>query len=413
MSVAKLVSREGRRRLTLLNPATAFHETLLAGEERFPRILLDQKREDSGRSVRKSVLRERDFKRFGKLGVSRTRPHGIEGLPDAEFISLHDLSDALEAAKTVGSKNIGAFLEQVSERLKRDADLIEINELVGLLQQLSELDHFDLSLINKVKNEVVYDMGRIRGPELAVLIHTVLEKWNVVSPRLIMAAVARAEALLDKGEISAQALVSLLNSLHKAPRPLLLKQTKRLEIISAHLGELSFSELAACLKSLVLMRQTKRVVFTDLVKLATPLGEAKSVPDVLSGADALFVMAEIGVVPNADFISSMTKYAADVIESATISVSDLDTIAKRNTAVDLAATVVAAASRLRIESLSNSFMGAITAQSVRGLKCHQLVSLKASSGLSTEAAAAVQDELVRKSVSLSPRQRAIIETSNS
>ena len=107
MSLTTKLSREGRRRLTLLNPATAVHDSLLAGEERFPRIVLDQKIQDSGRSVRKSVLRENDFKRFGKLGVPRTAPHGIRELPDAEYMSLHDLGDAVVDATALGPKGIG------------------------------------------------------------------------------------------------------------------------------------------------------------------------------------------------------------------------------------------------------------------------------------------------------------------
>lgn len=412
MSLTTKLSREGRRRLTLLNPATAVHDSLLAGEERFPRIVLDQKIQDSGSSVRKSVLRENDFKRFGKLGVPRTSPHGISELPDAEYLSLHDLGDAVVDAKRIDGNE--KFLDQVSARLKKDADLMDVNQLIRVFSNLADCGYYDLSLINKVKNEVLYDIEKVGPSELAVLMHTVLGRFNVVSPRLIVAAIRRVDSLLGEGEMDAGTASIVLQSLSRAPRITLLKETTTLKNIASKFRseDLSFAQLAALLKSLILTNNTRRVDVFDVKFMATVLA-SKSVSDVVSVAEAFFVFAKAGIQPSDGMVNAAIKYAPDIVQSASQVIDGLDSIARRNEAADIAATMVVSGSRLSLSNLVEAYIGGVNSASVRGLRCHQLVALIESPDLPGDARNTVREELRRKFVSLSPRQQKIVASVSS
>jgi hypothetical protein len=76
---------------------------------------------------------------------------------------------------------VDAFFEQLSARLKKDADLVPINDLVAILQEFQKTNYLDLGLVNKIKNDFVYDIDRVEFPELAVAIH-IFSAWNIVRP---------------------------------------------------------------------------------------------------------------------------------------------------------------------------------------------------------------------------------------
>jgi len=121
---------------------------------------------------------------------------------------------------------VDAFFEQLSARLKKDADLVPINDLVAILQEFHKNNYLDLGLVNKIKNDFVYDIDRVEFHELAVAMH-IFSAWNIVRPKLIKAGLKRAVEIEAEGA----AICTILKSLKKCRNIILWKSTSRIGIL--------------------------------------------------------------------------------------------------------------------------------------------------------------------------------------
>ena len=405
------LSRQGIRRLTALDPFRAFTDTLSPqeGMMRFPRIMLDMRNEDVNKARRRSLLKEQDMKRYGKMGVSRTRFHGIENLVDCEYISISDLGGAIADASAMAQDsavNIDAFLEQASGRLMRDADLIPIGELISILNHFYIARYMHLGLINKVKNEVLFDLDRVTDMELAVMLNATMSGWNVISPRLVAATAKKAPSLAEPTAVSL-----ILKALLKSPTHLLRRATVKAGIecliatlISGH-REVVPSQLIHVVKDLVNC-QTKTKIKLDGVEALAQVTTAVKQTDIDSASKCIWVMSRSADSTSLDGLRGiLTDSAPSVIETATASVESVDSINKRNTAVGIAATIIDAAHRLGARDVVEMYSGAITVASARGLRCHHLLEL---CEVSESLKGAVSLEMKRKESSFGPNQRSKI-----
>lgn len=405
------LSRQGIRRLTALDPFRAFTDTLSPqeGMMRFPRIILDGRNDDVNKARRRSLLKEQDMKRYGKMGVSRTRFHGIENLADCEYISISDLVGAIAEGSAMAQDsgiNIDAFLEQASERLMRDADLIPIGELISILNHFYIARYMHLGLINKVKNELLFDLDRVTDLELAVMLNATMSGWNVISPRLVAATAKKAPTLTEPTAVSL-----ILQALFKSPSHLLRRATVKAGIesliatlISGH-THVAPSQLIQVVKDLVNC-QTKTKIKLDGVEALAQVATAVKLSDIDSASKCMWVMSRIADSSRLDGLRGiLTDSAQTVIETATASAESVDSIAKRNTAVGIAATIIDAAHRLGAHDLVEIYSAAITAASARGLRCYHLLEL---CEVSESLKEAVSLEMKRKQSSFGPNQRSKI-----
>lgn len=407
------LSRQGIRRLTALNPSTAFHDSFSVTEKRFPRIMLDllRNKQDPNRNIRKSYLKERDMKRYQKMGVMRTNHHNIPGLADCEFLSISDLVTAARTATELSHTgvNVDAFFEQLSARVRKDVDLVPINDLVVVLQEFYNNDYLDIGLVNKIKNEIVFDIDRLGGQELGVALHAVLGYWNIVSPKLISTSLKRATVLVNERSIDRLAISLVLNSLKNCPNTLVLKCSPSIRVLAKafsdeSFGELSFSELVRTTKAIHwLNRRTK----LDL-PVNTLVDEflTKNISDVESAADALALALTPGEHSDdklKGILDSLRLYAQDVIEACASDSYTADSIEKRNKAANIAATIVASCMQSgKVDDLVALYLPCLSDTSVRGLRPHQLVKLV---GLVDDGLRPIiVTELKRKYPSLSERQ---------
>ena len=407
------LSRQGLRRLTALNPSTAFHDSFSVTEKRFPRITLDlpRSKQDPNMNIRKSYLKERDMKRFQKMGVLRTNHHNICGLADCEFLSVSDLVTAARAATELSRTgvNVDAFFEQLSARLRKDVDLVPINDLIAVLQEFFNNDYLDIGLVNKIKNEVVFDMNRVGGSELGVVLHVVLGYWNIVSAKLIRASLRRAQVLVDERSIDRLAISLILKSLKNCPNTLVLKCSPGIRVLAKALsdvsfGELSFAELVSTTSSIQWLNQRTKVDLPVQPLVNEVL--TKNVSDVESAADALSLALSVGDYSEEDLknvADSLQVYSSDVVAACSLDSNSVESIEKRNKAANITATIVASCIQAgKFENLVGVYLPSLTDTSVRGLRTHQLVRLV---GLVDDGLRPViVSELKRKYPSLSERQ---------
>ena len=396
-------SRQGLRRFKLLNPSTAFHDCFSYAEKRYPRVTLDQRREDSpkARAIRQTFLKERDIKIFGKIGVFRTEFHGISQLPDCECIGVSDL---LSAAQTATAQD-EAFFEQLSARLMRDADLVPINELIALLQEFQRCDYLDIGLVNKIKNEIVYDIDRVDFPELGVGLHAILGQWNIVSPKLIRAVLRRALEIQSSNDALAISLI--LKSLKNCPNRLLKELEGSINALVKKWmnSDLTFSDLSSTLKALQYLSQNRNVAIAETIGPAVNSMLSKPVSDVESGSEALCAVLWLSDRVPADarqgLIASVKNYAESVTETATS--REVANLESRNRAANIAASIIVSAKRLGSDDLYIAFHNAITTESVRGIKPKRLVELV--SVVEGSQLEIVRAELRRKYASISEKCR--------
>ena len=380
------VSRQGLRRLTLLNPSTAFHDSLspACSVTKFPRVVLDKLREDVSKHHRRKLEKERDIKKFGKLGVSRTKIHGIPDLIDCEYAGLSNLAQGINmAVSSAGSVNVDMFLQQASERLKKDADLIEINELISIVTKMVSVNFYDLGLMNKVKNEVLYDIERVHAPELASLLNS-FALLNIVSPKLINAAFSRMKDITDSSNhVDSVSISTLLKSIKKLPAELIRKNSTHISFLLNVLStkdELTFPELISLANVLFLVSQRTKISGRWDEKKLIHVSASRNVTDIESAAQALFLCWK-WQIKNPEILDKLvdfaTKNANQVIED-TCDYADsisLDGIEKRNRAINIAAEIFFAANQMSLTSLRDLYRPAFTAYSVKGFNCRNLIGI--------------------------------------
>jgi hypothetical protein len=365
-------TRQGLRRLKALNPATAFHDCYSYSERRYPRILLDQRTEDDRRGQRREYLKERDMKKYRKMGVCRTEFHKIESLPDCEFIAIADLVPAARAANALVDTNVDAFFEQMSARIKKDADLVPINDLIALLQEFHKNEYLDIGLVNKIKNEIVYDIDRVRFPELAVALFTILGEWNIVSPRLIKATLKRAAVLASDESTDASAACILLKSLKNCPNGLLWRNADNIQalvtLVNGNASSLTFSELSSTIVSMQYLTTERNLKISDL-KPSINILLSKEVSDVKSLSDALSV-CQGNEEKLQNLFDSVEKYRSSLIEA-----SCSDDWETRYKSVNIVAPLIKHCDRLARKDLVEALTPAITAVSVRPMRPRGLVDI--------------------------------------
>lgn len=353
------------------------------------------------------------MKRYQKMGVMRTNNHNIPGLADCEFLSISDLVTAARTATELSRTgvNVDAFFEQLSARVRKDVDLIPINDLVAVLQEFYNNDYLDIGLVNKIKNEIVFDIDRLGGQELGVALHAVLGYWNIVSPKLISKSLKRATVLANERSIDRLAISLILNSLKNCPNTLVLKCSPSIRLLAkafsdVSFGELSFAELVTTTKGINwLNRRTK--LDLPVNTLVDEFLSKKNISDVESAADAL-ALALLTAGEHSDdqlkgIVDSLRLYARDVIESCASDSYIVDHIEKRNKAANIAATIVASCMQSgKLHDLVALYLPCLSETSVRGLRPHQLVKLV---GLFDDRLRPIiVTELKRKYPSLSERQ---------
>lgn len=408
------VSRQALRRMTLLNPSTAFHDSLspACSVTKFPRVVLDKPRQDNSKHHRRSLEKEQDIKKFGKLGVSRTKPHGIPDLIDCEYVGLSSLAEGINmAVSSARSVNLDRFLQQASERLKKDADLIEINELISIITKMVSVNFYDLGLMNKVKNEVLYDIERVHAPELASLLNT-FAFLNIMSPKLINAGFKRMKEISDaSNHVDSVSISTLLKSMKKLPAELISKNSAHISFLFNELlakNELTFPELVSFANVLFLVSQRTKITGLWDEKKLIRASASRNVTDVESAAQALFLCWKLQV-RNPEILDKLvdfvTKNANQVVEDAcksTDSIS-LDGIEKRNRAINIASEIFISANQMGITSLQDLYRPAITEYSVKGLNCRNLIAI--SRILDDDF---IRHEIHRKNNSFSQQQRSLL-----
>jgi len=381
------VSRQGLRRLTLLNPSTAFHDSLspISSLNKFPRVLLDQTRRDTNKHFRRKLEKENDIKRFGKLGVSRTHAHNIPDLVDCEYVGLSDLGEGIKDAirrHSDAPSLLLPFLEQASERLKKGADLIEINELIAIVSEMVVSTRFyDLKLMNKVKNEVLYDMHRVQAPELAALFNS-FALINIVSPKLVNNGLCRLKQLLlvEPAENNSVNIALVIRSLRKIPSELISQNFSDISFLLkeiTHAGcSLTFPEQVALAKDVFLINQRLRAgQKLDLCGLTQSIASTSSVTDLESAADALFLFASRGET-NPEFLTRLDNFVKTHANEILSMCQDTEpvNIERRNRAVNIAAEIFVACTELNLPA-SDIYRNSFTEVSVKGLNCRHLVKL--------------------------------------
>ena len=422
-----VLSRQGLRRLNALNPATGFHDSLhpLASVRKYPRALLDARREDPSRSLRKRVEKEQDMKRFSKMGVSRTRPHGIENIADCEYVGISDLAAAVSHASLVSAEtgvNIDAVLEQVSERLMRDADLLPVSDLVAILAEFHANRYFNLSLINKVKNEALFDLNRTSVRDLCVLLHLMVNGWNVMSPKLITEVAKRVsdELVSEAATVQSADICVLVSALCRVPTKTLRTRTVTdclgaavSYLVKSH-ASIDTPSLAAVLRDIVNLEFQRGVSLGAATDELTTVVMARDVTDVETGSRILWSVSRrkpdgVGdqLVKLADTMVGLVGPLADQFAEASQCSVDLERIWKRNKVVDIAARIVTSAHRLGIAAVVDAYLPMITEDTVRGLACHLLVELCEMNN--RQLTSVLKDEVIRKRPSFSPRQRALLD----
>jgi len=205
-----------RCRSALSRRSLAWHDVSgpREGLSRFPRIVLDQQSSDGSKFLRNKILKEQGIKRFGKVGVSRSVHHGIPHLPDCEYAGLSEIVDALEIARRE-EKFVAKFFEVAGDRLVRDADLLSVPELVTVLNEHCLANYLNLRLMSKFKNELIYDSEKISSlMEIAVILNA-FAHFNITSPKLLTAMMARGRVLVGEGDKSPESICLVVRSLCK------------------------------------------------------------------------------------------------------------------------------------------------------------------------------------------------------
>ena len=344
------------------------------------------------------------MKKFQKLGVFRSDFHHIDSLPDCEFVSIHDMVSAARAATELGKTvNVDRFFEQLSTRLMRDADLVPVNDLVAILQEYHANDYLDLGLVNKMKNELVYDMDKVQGPELAVAFHTILGCWNIVSPKLIRKGLDRAVRISDSMDSVSVSLI--LKSLKNCPNRILLSSASRIQtlvtVMSAH-QDSTFSELTSTCKILVWLSQQ-----ANLNLELDPLIDqvlSRDVSDVESAADALWIAANAKMAVNREklekIVENLKHNSSSVTETCKSVVDSLDTIERRNKAVKIASSVVLSCEKLgELNEVKHAYLAGLTRESIRGVRPLDLGKLAKVKDVQPDVMEGIQKELRRKNIS--------------
>jgi hypothetical protein len=391
-------SRQGLRRFKLVCPSTAYHDCF-SHRANYPRIVLDQRTEDENHKLRRAFLKEREIKKYKKIGVLRTDFHGIKNLPDSEFTAISDLVSAARTASALAKSediNVDAFFEQLSGRLMKDADLVPINDLIAILHEFQKNNYLDLGLVNKIKNEIVYDISRVDLPELGIAIHTILGEWNIVSPKLIKAVLRRVKEFETVDPIS---LGLILRSLKNCPNELLKIMTLINKWENSLNKEVPYSEISSTLKILQYLSERRNIKVGSLEK-ALRLLFSSNVSDVESASEALSIAKWKSDIVTPEelnkLIKSIEAYASSVLETAAADDAEsVEALESRNRAVNIASRIIYNSKLLGQKELMSMYLPAITAESVRGLTPKNLISLVDICG------DVVIDELRRKKISLS------------
>jgi hypothetical protein len=369
--------------------------------------------DDTNKGYRRSIQREQDFKKFGKLGVSRTAFHEIQGLADCEYISINDLPQAVGEAVKMSldtGKNVEAFLDQAAERLMRDSDLIPIGDLIGILNDFYRLNFFHLGFINKVKNETIYDVSRTTCYELGILLNAITTGWNVISPKLVIASCKR---LGGSRDLDGMDLV--VRALLKSPLSLIRRKdvksgmTQMIQKIVENVSRLSYSETAILTRDLVNFEKKSGLTFSPVQDLVKNLLSKSEISDVESASYSVWVASRAGVIEGKlqESLRSalITRYPGATIESCNAEVGNsFDKMKRRNEAVDIASRIITSAHLLGDAELRDRYLPAISRDSVKGLRCHALVDLWGIEKIRN----VLKPEIERKISSFSEKQRMIV-----
>ena len=419
--MSRILTRQGQRQYKAVNQSTAYHDTLSSLDIRYPKIILDNRKFDENRKYRNSVLKERDIERYSKLGVCRTKNHGCDNLPDYEFVGVSDLVNVLIEAGTHDGKSVPipqAFLQQVSERIMKDADLLSIHDLVTIMSVMYENDFMHFGLINKIKNELIFDIEKVNSLQIGIFLNSITIGWNIVSPKLIIALSRRMDTLIAA---DGEGIEYILRSFLKCPISILKRKDiiKSIEQMITAISEkenLSLAEVTVVLKDLINVSKKTGLKISGIHKLIKMMN--REITDVESASNALWILAELHrehmtSVDDDSFKNqletSLLSYCGAIIDTCT-SLSrnrkNIDNIKLRNDAVDIASRIITASNKLGNEKLIDAYLPALTDDSVHGLRCHSLVDLFLMRR--EDIRIVIQPEIERKWNSFSQRQRDIL-----
>ena len=344
----------------------------LEGVFRYPKILLDQTENDVSKFLRKKVMKEQNIKRFGKLGVSRTIHHKIEGLPDCEYSSLSSVVDSLETARKDGISSLTHFFfESAGDRLFRDADLLTIPDIVLVLNEHVLVNHLNLKLMNKLKNEIIYDSQKIFDfMEIGIILNS-FSHFNITSPRLLVALMKRGDELLATNTTSVppNAICLVIRSLCRTSKMGL--QIRK--FISHCLSKLmvdnhSLSDVALTLRVLIDNQ------FMDIPEEVVR-GLLDRVPSDIDTASNMIYVAKFCGKEIPGGIVQVVEKNCSALESAVtcpqIGSKSMRYIEGRNRAAEIFARILIGLE----DGASDELKNLVTSESVRGMKMHQLKKL--------------------------------------
>jgi hypothetical protein len=332
---------------------------------------LDNIRSDESKFLRQNILKEQDMKKYGKLGVSRTRPHGISNYADCEYASLSDVVDGVDRCPGKLSKSeVVKFLEQAGDRLVGDADLLSLADMVTILNAHHRCDYVNLRLFAKLRNEIIYDVAKIYSVLDIAIIMNCFSHFNIVSPRLLSALIARGTMLLGSEAATASDLCLVIQSL-KSSYP---QHKPTMDFVHACLNSLptvleaDIPNIAMTLRVLIDREEStelhafiKPIVLQILAFPVTDIETASNVLYVVSKADS-----GANVAPVIELVNASTRALLDAFTPT--SGKSIEYIESRNRASKILGYLVLSRKCSELDSL-------ITRESVRGMTGHQLKGL--------------------------------------
>ncbi len=379
----------------------AFHEILSPGIIRYPRTLIGPWARK--KSLLRSLRRESEFRRFGKLGVSRVGPPPA-GLPDSEFCQLAQLVEVVADNNKIFSET---FLEQASVRLEKDCDLMAVADVIAVMDAFRRADYWNSRLMVKLANEVAFDAERIAGLGMAaVAVHACMH-FNLVHVKLFTAILAFAAERASKDNITS--VCQIMSAVAKIPEKIranffFFPPLKKIsEIIVAHSPLLSHAQWAITLSDLVHLR----LISTEELRQCMHQKYSESTESSSSfDLNTLSLLMELAAVagdgkllpllweqPLAEFVPSVEA----ALRAPATGEKNIKFIARRNKAALVAARILISARQLGATRLVEMYAPLMTPEAARGLSGRYLVDLAKTIDLSAE--------LARKTCTLSLGQK--------
>jgi hypothetical protein len=343
------------------------------GAPRYPRmVILGQK---SRSPTLRTLEKERDMKLYGKLGTVRTTPPP-SGFIDSEFGNLRQVVEAVMNAADAPRGDTLMYLEQASDRLIRDSDLMDVRDVVAVLDGYRRCNYFHSKLVLKLASELVYDVSRINDLRLISVTLHAFQFFNVVHPRLLSAMAARAVVLAQPDE-DLCSIVRVFRGVPEKFRPV--AHLKLLaEIFSTSKG-LSVTDSAHTLHAAVKMGLISPMKVAEIVN--DRFGDARTEKADLDTLSVLFKVASEteGIDRNilSEWETVLMGYFSSIeaLVNNTDSPKTLASITRRNEAAVIAARILVAAHSMGLNGLAEMYARAITSEAARGLSSSVLLAL--------------------------------------